>query len=534
MPTHWKTLLTATLGVVSLSACSFDEAGFFGDGEDDTGADDESDGNTDPTGDGDGDWGTTTGDGDGDSGCAIDCGEGQCVDIDGEVFCECPEGTEWSPYGCAPCPPVDPTGAALAVPIVRFDGEFRVNGVAPPKSEYDDANLWLENTSTHDRVALGNSHDGSFAVRVTPGLYEVVYEVETPGAVMPHNPRIVLTKLALFEPTTRDIEIPVASLGGAFTLDGVAPPVSEYDDANVYFRDHVGQVEVLAGNTHDGSWTVNLVPASYDVVYRVETPGPITPRNDGAVLQTLEVTSSVEVLPLAILSAPVTGSFLIAGAPAPQSEYDDANLWLESDLGGRVALGNSHDQTFAMRVIPGAYAAVYAHETGVNVPRNQQAVFAAVAVGQDGADLALDVPMVALSGALTINGVAAPASEYDDGVVSLHGIDSDDVLVLGNTHDQSYAVNLIPGTYELVYAHETAGGTVPQNTRASLGQLVVGAPVGGHDVDVSAVPVAGNFTVGGGVGFVQILGKDFGEDARIGQPDGQDAGQRRQARDLHQ
>jgi hypothetical protein len=499
-----KTWTAALLLLGTTVACSFDESGLFDNegASDETGRDDSDtdtgNGSTGP-GDGDGDpSGDGDGDGDGDGACALDCGEGHCVDVDGQVYCECPEGTAWAPDGCAPCPLVDPAGHELLVPVVRFDGEFRVNGTAPPKSEYDDANLWLENSSTQDRVALGNSHDGGFAVRVTPGIYDIVYEVETPGPLMPHNPRVVLGKVALFASTTRMIDIPVAALGGQFLLDGVSPPASEYDDANIYFRDHLSLTEVHAGNTHDGTWTLNLVPGSYDVIYRVETPGPLTPRNNGAIIRSLDISGSLEILDLEIHSAPVSGAFRINGELAPASEYNDANIFLESALGGTVALGNTHDQSFALRVIPDTYALVYAHETGAEVPRNTRGQFDELVVADGGSTDDVDIPRVDLSGALTINGAPAPASEYDDGNVTLIGVDSADTLLLANTHDQGYAVKLLPGSYRVVYAQETSGGTVPQNTRAIVDELVVVSNATNVDIDIPAVAISGSFTVAGG------------------------------------
>jgi hypothetical protein len=504
MHTTYKTWAAALLALATTVACSDDGlAGLFdgddgGEANEETGGEDTGNG-TDGDGDGDGEP-SGDGDGDGDGGdfCPLDCGPGECVTVEGEIFCECPEGTAWAADGCEPCPLVDPSGHELIVPVVGFDGEFRVNGVAPPKSEYDDANLWLENSSTQDRVALGNSHDGEFAVRVTPGLYDIVYEVETPGPLMPHNPRVVLGKVALFESTTRPIDIPVVALGGQVLLDGVSPPASEYDDANIYFRDHLNHTEVHAGNTHDGSWALNLVPGSYDIIYRVETPGELTPRNDGAVLRSLDITGSLEVLNVEISSAPLTGAYLINTVPAPVSEYNDANIFLESDEGGTVALGNTHDQTFAMRVIPGDYALIYAHETGAEVPQNQRGRFDEVSVPVDGTTKDVDIPMVDLSGALTINTAPAPASEYDDGIVTLIGLDSSDTLLLANTHDQGYAVKLLPGSYRVHYASETSGGTVPQNTSVVLDELVVDSDATNVDIDIPAVSLSGSFTVAGG------------------------------------
>jgi hypothetical protein len=450
------------------------------------------DGDGDPAGDGDGD-------GEGmDAACgSIDCGvDGSCVVIDGFPYCECPEETAWNLDSCGACPLVDAAGHAIELDIVTFDGQYLLQGASPPKSEYDDAKMWLENASTGDRVLLGNTHDETFAVRVTPGIYDVVYELETPGELLPHNARVRLRKIALFDSQTQNIDIPVTRVDGPILLNGQLPPADEYDDARILFRDHETGGEVLVGNTHDGSYQINLVPGDYDVLYRVETPGPITPRNDGAVLATVAVVGDAIAHPIDITSVPLSGEFLLAGAPPPASEYDDANVGLESSLAGTVLLGNTHDLGYELNVIPGDYEILYMHETGANMPQNQRARFGAVPV-TDGGVTPIDIPHVMLTGELTINGEPPPASEFDDAVVHLQGVGNDDLVLVGNTHDGSYVVNVIPGTYDVYYAQETAGGTVPENKRA---RVLTSVPVdndGVLDIDVEAVAISGNFTLAG-------------------------------------
>ncbi|PRP94331.1 calcium-binding EGF-like domain-containing protein [Enhygromyxa salina] len=494
--------LFVVLALTSSTACSgadFSGAGEGFTGEETSGSVDGADADTDdtdPDGDGDGD----PGDGDADSGddtCELWCGEdGSCVEIGGEHYCECPEGTDWNRDYCGDCLVIDANSHDLGLEIVSFEGQFLLAGAMPPKQEYDDANIWLENPRTGDRVWVGNTHDLQFAVRVTPGIYDVIYEVETAGDLMPQNPRARLGQVALFDQLEiSDIDIPVVAQAGAITLDGAPPPVMEYDDATIRFRDHETQNEVLAGNTHDGMYSVRLVPGAYDIIYRVETPGPITPRNDGAQLTTANLVSN-GLLDIDIPSTPMQGQFMINDAPAPASEYDDANIVLESDTAGTVALGNTHDGSYDINVIPASYRLIYKHETGPNVPQNERAQFGSIDA-PDPNVTAINIPMVELSGALTINGGAPPANQFDDGVVYLRGVDSDDEVLLGNTHDGAYLANLIPGSYDAFYALETSGGTVPNNKAA---RVLAGASImatDSLDLNVDAVVISGSFTFAG-------------------------------------
>ena len=136
------------------------------------------------------------------------------------------------------------------------------------------------------------------------------------------------------------------------------------------------------------------------------------------------------------------------------------------------------------------------HESGTNVPQNQRARFTSVIADELGTP-ELSVPMISVSGAMTINDAAPPASEFDDGLLYLGGVDSDDTVLLGNTHDGAYQVNVIPGDYHVYYAQQTSGGVVPDNKYARVLEAVPVTESGVIDVDIQAVPVSGALTIDG-------------------------------------
>lgn len=495
------------LGVGCAADGAFDGAGDPGPGDADddgdngvTGTDGGSDGSDgDEGGDGDGDGeseGDGDGDGDGDINCFLNCGEGDCVLVDEVQYCDCPAGSIWGPDSCEPCPVADGADQNIEIPILGFSGRFLVDGAVPPASEYDDANIWLENPRTGDRVHVGNTHDGEFDVRVTPGLYDVIYEVENAGNVMPENARARLFKLPVFEGEVHDIDIPVAARGGDIRINDEKPPNSEYDDGQIFFRDTDTGDEVLAGNTHDASYSIRIVAGSYDVIYRAEDPGQVVPHNDGARVGSVFAFGTEDIYDVEIVTQTLSGSYLIAGDPAPASEYQDGNIELHSQNEGVVAVGNTHEGDFSLNVIPGLYDVYYMHENGTDVPQNARA-----RVGQldlnEGGNQDLNVPMIQIQGALSLNGGAPPATEFDDAVLALRNQDGDEVP-LGNTHDGAYTVNLVPGNYDIYYSQETAGGTVPENKGARIDTGVeIDAPAS-YDIDVVAVSLSGDFTINGG------------------------------------
>jgi hypothetical protein len=449
--------------------------------------------------------------------CTPDCGEhGVCVDVGGEGACECDDGYELDASGCVPCAAAE-TPFDIDVPVIDVTARVLVDGAPAPASEYDDGNIYLENPRRGDRLHLGNTHDAQLSARILPGIYDVVYEVETPGQQMPVNTHHVLATLDLQTDGDFDVDIPVALMDGTITLAGEDPPASEYDDGQVWLVDGTQTEAFAVANTHDGAVSAHVIEGAYRVHYRVETPGEVVPANRDAFVGWVELRGTELATDIDIPAAPVVGDILINGQMPPVSEYEDGELVLRSEDGDEVVLGNTHDGSFAATVVPGEYDLYYEHETGgAEVPVNRRARIAGLAVNA-AEQFDVDIPMVDLDGAITIAGQVPPASEYDDGTVALHEPDTGDVVPLAKTSAGSYAVKIVPGTYEIVYAQETAGAVVPVNTAGRLGQLDVEASMS-MDIDVEAVSVTGDITIDGAAppGNAYASGRLFLRDAEHG------------------
>ncbi len=129
-----------------------------------------------------------------------------------------------------------------------------------------------------------------------------------------------------------------------------------------------------------------------------------------------------------------------------------------------MELGNTHDLPFTVTVIEGNYDIAYQHETGDEVPANEEAVIAAdQLVNMANPAASINIQSALISPLYSHNGGAFPVSEYQDANIYLRGDNPDDVFFLGNTHDASPAdVRVIQGSYDIIYQHET-GDQVPQN-----------------------------------------------------------------------
>lgn len=303
---------------------------------------------------------------------------------------------------------------------------------------------------------------------------------------------------ATFDGLGDTLIIPSIEISGSFTLNGQPFPAIEFDDANISLRDRLTGAELVLGNTHDGSYTANIVPGHYDVIYSVETLGPVAPHNVNGVAVANVALLNSQTFDIDVTAHTLSGDFLLNGAAFPAVEYDDGEIWFDSAQSGRVMIGETKDQSFSdVVVLAGKYDVRYKLQTpGDSVPLNEWGLVTRTTVAADADDLAFNVKTVTLSGDFSLNGGPFPAIEFDDGNLYLERDDGDRAL-LGNSHDGSYSVNVMTGTYDAFWELETLGDSVPFNERARIAQDV-STSGGTLDLNVQSVALSGAFTLNGG------------------------------------
>jgi len=89
--------------------------------------------------------------------------------------------------------------------------------------------------------------------------------------------------------------------------------------------------------------------------------------------------------------------------------------------------------------------------------------------------LALDVPVVTVSGTITVDGPAGPPGILG-GSGELYLVSDSGVVILGSaaSGSTSYSVPVVPGTYEILYEGGVLGTSVPTNQSADLGCFTTG------------------------------------------------------------
>ena len=441
----------------------------------------------------------------------------------------CPEKDNQNPDGgqLGPTPTCTDRPASLEafdvdVPTITLTGKITVGGATPMSQA---GSVLLVNRTIGDSMLLGRTGDPSYAAKqIVPGTYDIVYQGSSQaGADIPANTRAVLRSGVELKATAMlDVDIPVVSLSGKITVNGLK---TNSQAGSVALRGSDGDAALL-GRTGDGTYGPRLVvPGRYDIVYSYGNgQGTIdVPRNTLARLkQGVDVKQSAA-LDVDIPAVTISGKLTVNGQ-VPMSRSGALSLRSGEDT---AFLGTTGDPTgYAARlVIPGSYDVVYSLIQGVagmtDVPRNTAAKVRSADVKQSG-PLDIDVPAVALSGKITVNGQAAQSNA---GTVTLRepAGGSGDVAYLGRTGDPSYGPQLVvPGKYDLTYAYNSTGQPnidVPRNSQARFRSVEV-RQTAALDVDIPAVSVSGKLTVNGAAtqstaGIVLLRNRTTGDAAQL-------------------
>lgn len=380
---------------------------------------------------------------------------------------------------------------------VRF--QFTLDGVPFPATEYDDAVFYLQSQGGGERIVLGNSHGPIDPALLMPGTYDVIYELETGGSQVPVNQNAIVAT-EVIDNTTPGVTVDVKTIDFRFsaTLDGGAFPVSQYEHGRFMLINSAGDVAEL-GKSYELPFTVKVIEGNYDIVYSYVDGTDVPVNMEAVVASNIDINTANPAQSLDILTALITPQYSLDGGAFPVSEYQDAQILLRGFTDNDImVLGNTHDANpVAVKVVRGDYDVIYSHETGDQVPLNSNFVAQTDKALNADQDLAIDISSVNITGTFTLNGGDFPASAYEEAEFYLSGADPDDVILLGFSFEGSGTVQIISGTYDVIYKH-VDGSAIPQNSENTImaGVLLNTSQNIGINVDSTSIkPV---FTLNGG------------------------------------
>lgn len=397
----------------------------------------------------------------------------------------------------------DSTELEVDLQAIDVRGAITLAGAEPPQSNYENGKIVFVDPRTGDEVHVGNTNNGSYAATVLPGKYNVHYQLLLGGDVVPSNRDAFIASVEVTADDSAraqiDIDVPVVEISGAITLDGIAPPQSNYETAALVLVDLTTGDEVLLGETQHGDFSRRVVPGVYDLVYEQILGGDVVPINRRARLATVDVESEPN-FTVAIETATIAGDFTLDGGAMLGAPGEDGTVsLLDPATGDEIFLGNLTTGSFNRRILPGSYDVVYSQLSAAGaLPANTGAVIRSLDVAPGDTRVpAIDVGTAVVTGSILLDGLDPPTSEFNDGRVYLRDHDTGDSVLLGSTRAGEFAATVVPGTYDVVYVVETAGEEVPVNNRATVLSSIDVTDGAELALDIPVFEVLGDLLVNG-------------------------------------
>jgi hypothetical protein len=385
-----------------------------------------------------------------------------------------------------------------APPPVQIAGTLTLNGAAFPDG-IDRGALAVGGLE----LALGTSGPARYQATVFAGHYPVVYRSHSlcDGGPLPCIDAVLEEDLALSSSGALDLDLGTVQVSGAVTLNGGPMPANAGGRGGLAFARAGGTVSAAAdlGRSGPATYVATLVPGSYDVVYGSPLGGgdcgnlPL-PCSGGTVKSQVALTTS-GVLDVDVPAVTVTGTVKLAGAALPDATADRGRVTI-----GGVAqpLGATGPAQYQMMLIPGRYDVSYLAESGcaaAPMPCNGGILKAKQSFLSSGV-FDIDIPVVQVTGAVTLNGAPLPDRAGDRGQILWDGTGA----ALGSSGAGQYRLRLLPGTYDVSYAPSNAGcdGSAFPCVGGSLKPGVALDHDGALDLDVKSIALTGALTLNGG------------------------------------
>lgn len=292
-----------------------------------------------------------------------------------------------------------------------------------------------------------------------------------------------------------DIDVPTVALSGKLTLNG--QPISSTSLASVLLRNQQGGDVVILGALNAKTYTQTVLPGTYDIYYSslgAFLPDPALPRNSNALIKSGVAITKTQTLDVDVTAITVNGTITVNGIAAGSTLGGLALV--NATTGDRVDLGTTGDASYSRLIVPGTYDLAYtASGTSTKVPNNSRGRLKQGLSLSSAQVLNIDVPMVTISGNLTVNSAAVDSTA---GQFVLRQADGADRVYLGRLGDKTYTRTLLPGTYDLYYELSGQPSTqVPANASARVKAGVSISATQALNLDVPAVLVNGNLTLNG-------------------------------------
>jgi hypothetical protein len=336
---------------------------------------------------------------------------------------------------------------------------------------------------------LGPTGAASIPATMFPGSYDISYEPNEacPGTQLPCTGGLLKQSYTVNGDFDDSIDLPVVTASGNITAQGAAL----VDGATP--RGAIGFVSVETGYLHKmdlgatgaGAYTLRVIPGDYDLRYYPPsggTPGTQLPQVAAVFKKNVAILANTA-LDIDVPVITVSGAITANGAALTDQPSTRGAITFSQLADGyvpTVKLGISGPMSYTLRVIPGDYDIGYGADScadGAQLPCGA-GVLPHVSLTTSNHDV--DIPVIRLSGSVTLNGAPMVDNGAGRGAVSFFIPDQGSLpLTLTATGPATYTGRRMAGTYLVSYspagsAYCGPDGLIDENTPPCTGQVVKG------------------------------------------------------------
>jgi hypothetical protein len=393
---------------------------------------------------------------------------------------------------------------AINIPVAEVTVGVTVNGEQPNHTLNGGWFYAAIDRASQDRVEFEELEEFIYFVDLIPGVYDMRFSGGYSS--LPDNFGASTGKNVFIAKSGHiALDVPAIEHHVMLTVGGQVlgeQPRDWYGDADVsLFSPELGTVwigDAVVGGEH----SVRLMPGTYDILYELWDSSLGLPDNERAIIPAgLTITTDGGTTHVDIPIVTRSGTLTVNGVAVAANEWGAELYYINQTTGDRVLIRDLAWGEYEIEMIPGVYDLLYSlYAFRPNLPSNSEFVLATGIVIDESGITDLDVPMITVAGAITVNGQIAGQPE-DEANIYFRPSESFGRLDIADVSAGAYSVNMIPGIYDVFYDsrqflwEKTPG--LPSNQNAPLFRQVAIDESGTFDIDVSAVEVTGLLTIAG-------------------------------------
>lgn len=405
-----------------------------------------------------------------------------------------------------------------AVPLdlksVTISGRVTLDGGELPSGADGSGSLVFKNAAGEADTSVNSAPLSGYRMVLLPGTYTVEWKPRfgrcEAGQGLPCIGGPLRKDLNVQSSGAVSFDLQTTRVSGQVTVAGSPVSGPEQGLGEVSFAlQGGGTVTTAASASGKGlaAYSLTLLKGTYDLSFAPAGGNDCTkqvPCVSGPLQQGVPLTSSGTVN-VDVPAISVRGAVTFGGKSA--GEFENGTLVFTLASGGSVTTRGTGPRrlgSYALRVLPGRYAVSFRGGPGCNTgpavtPCNGGVLTTGIVLTTDGtADF--DVPVVSISGQITVNG-AMPAASPGQVSFSLRSPDgSSDPGSVGSVGLGSYAVRLLKGSYDIDYLPSLgacpAAGDVPC-VGGRLQSAVMLSSAGTVNLDIPMITVSGQVTLNG-------------------------------------